>query len=138
MHFKDVKLLVRLDYTVFYISLAIFVVLGFLLVVGDFRRNWRGLIKAYVWGSLFSILLIIVIAVASFFDFDNLFLQFHYLAFTNEFWSSNGYMLLLFPGDFWYNAAFICIGFMAGLSVIWGAVSFFFLKLDDRRHNWTH
>jgi integral membrane protein (TIGR01906 family) len=138
MHFKDVKQLVRLDYTVFFVSLAVFAILSFLQVVGDFRKNWRGLVKSYVWGSILSIVVIIVIAIASFFDFDDLFLRFHYLAFTNDFWSANGYMLQLFPGGFWYDAAFICIAFMAGLSVLWGALSFLVLKIDDRRQFKPH
>ena len=128
----------RLDYTVFFVSLAVFAILSFLQVVGDFRKNWRGLVKSYVWGSIVSIVLIIVIAIASFFDFDDLFLRFHQLAFTNDYWSANGYMLLLFPGNFWYDAAFICIAFMAGLSVIWGVVSFLALKIDDRRQFKPH
>jgi integral membrane protein (TIGR01906 family) len=138
IHFKDVKQLVKLDYAVFYICLSIVVVLGFLLVVGDFKKYWRGLIKSFIWGSLLSLLLIVVIAIASFYDFDNLFLQFHYLAFTNDFWSANGYMLMLFPGGFWYDAAFLCIAFMAGLAVVWGGLSFFFLKWDDSRQFRTH
>jgi integral membrane protein (TIGR01906 family) len=137
-HFKDVKNLVKLDFKVMYICLVIVVVLGFLLVVGDFRKNWKGLSKALVWGSLLSIVLIIVIAVAAYFDFDSLFLQFHYLAFTNEYWSANGYMLFLFPGDFWYNAAFICVAFMAALALIIGALNFFFLRLNEARQFRTH
>ena len=39
MHFRDVKQLVRLDYTVFFVSLAVFAILSFLQVVGDFRKN---------------------------------------------------------------------------------------------------
>lgn len=138
IHFKDVKGLVQLDYKVFYISLALVVIIAFLAVISDFRQNWRNLAKAFIWGSVLSIVFIIIIAVASFFNFDNLFLQFHLLAFTNEHWSAQGYMLLLFPGGFWYNAAFICIGMMAGLSLIWGSLSFLFLKLDDRRKNKMH
>ena len=41
-------------------------------------------------------------------DFDHLFLRFHLFAFTNEFWSAEGYMLLLFPGGFWYDAVIYC------------------------------
>ncbi len=114
------------------------IAMAFLMVVGDFRKNWIGLMKAFIWGCMVSILFIIAIAVASFFNFENLFLQFHYLAFTNEHWYAEGYMLSLFPGDFWYNAAFICIAFMAGLSLIWGGLSFLFLKWDDKRQLKTH
>jgi len=138
IHFKDVKKLVRLDFLVMYISLVLLVVLGFLLVIGDFRNNWKKLGRALMWGSLLSILLIIVIAAAAYFNFDNLFLQFHYLAFTNEYWSAGGYMLLLFPGDFWYYAAYICVAFMAGLAIVIGLLNFALLKWDDSRRLMTH
>jgi len=76
-----------------------------------------------LWGSGLSILLIIVIGVASYFDFDALFLQFHYLVFTNMFWSAEGYMLRLFPGNFWYDAFFIMIAFMAFWTLLLGTLA---------------
>jgi integral membrane protein (TIGR01906 family) len=137
-HFKDVKSLVQLDYLFFYVSLAVLVVMSFLLVVGNFQNYWRSLLKSYVWGSVLSFLFIIFIGGASFFNFDNLFIRFHQLVFTNDYWSAEGYMLQLFPGDFWYLAAFICIAFMAVIVLVWGGISFAILKLDDRRNNRTH
>jgi integral membrane protein (TIGR01906 family) len=138
LHFKDVKALVRLDYWFFYISLAIWVIISFLMVIGDLKNFWRGPVKAFLWGNILTIILVIGLGVASFFNFDNLFLRFHQLVFTNDYWSSEGYMLQLFPGDFWYDAAYICIAFMAGIAVVWGIISFVVLKLDDRARNRTH
>ncbi len=132
IHFKDVKGLVWLDYWVL-IGTGVFV-LGYILSLaflqgGRFRRY---LARSVIWGSGLAILFILVLGVASFFDFDALFLQFHFLAFSNQYWSATGYMLMLFPGGFWYDAAFFCIGFMAGLAVILGAASFIYLHLTRK------
>ena len=133
IHFKDVRRLVMLDYTVLIVTAVI--VLGYagfqvFRQKGGLRRR---LARSVIWGSGLSILIIIMLGAASFLDFDRLFLQFHYLAFTNEFWSAEGYMLQLFPGGFWFDAALICTGFMAGLAVISGLAAYLFLRLDARR-----
>jgi integral membrane protein (TIGR01906 family) len=127
IHFKDVKGLVWLDYWVL-IGTGVFV-LGYIFTLaflqgGIFRRY---LARSVVWGSGLAIFLILALGIASFFDFDALFLQFHFLAFSNQYWSAQGYMLMLFPGGFWYDAAFFCIGFMAALAVILGAAAIFYL-----------
>lgn len=122
VHFKDVKDLVRLDYRVFFISLIVLVLMVFMLARSSARNGVRNVLKSIFTGCLLSIVIIFALGLGSWLDFDALFLQFHYLAFTNMFWSASGYMLLLFPGGFWYDAAFICIAFMASLAVVIGAV----------------
>ena len=77
--------------------------------------------------------LLIVLGVASMLDFDQLFLQLHHLIFTNTYWSAEGYMLLLFPGGFWFDAALICIAFMAGLAIISGIIGIIFLKRNPKK-----
>jgi integral membrane protein (TIGR01906 family) len=131
IHFRDVKQLIWLDYRILIIFLVL--VLAYILVSIFWRRGkyWRLLARGVVWGSGLTVLLIIILGVASFLDFDQLFLQLHHLIFTNQFWSAEGYMLFLFPGGFWYDAALICIGFMAGLAVIFGATSWVYLRVQS-------
>lgn len=128
-HFKDVKQLIWLDYRVGIITLVF--VLGYILVSLFWRRGkyWRPLSRSVIWGSGLTIFLILVVGIASMLDFDQLFLEFHYLVFTNSYWSAEGNMLLLFPGGFWYDAALICIGFMAGLAVILGGSAIAYLRI---------
>ena len=123
MHFKDVKALIWLDYKVLLVTLFFILAYFFIFYFWQKGRFRRLFLKSLLWGSGLSILLIIVIGVASFFDFDALFLQFHYLVFTNMFWFAEGYMLRLFPGNFWYDAFFIMIGFMAFWTLLLGTLA---------------
>lgn len=133
IHFKDVKQLVRLDYRI--ASFSLFIVLAYALITLFWRqgKNRRQLASSFIWGSALSVVLIAVLGVASMLDFDQLFLQFHYLVFTNSYWSAEGYMLLLFPGGFWLDAALICISFMAGLAIITGGSAIAYLRLTRHR-----
>lgn len=129
MHFKDVRQLVWLDYKICIMSflfILIFVIGGFLLQRKKFRRP---LAYNLIWGCGLSLALLAVLAAGSLLDFDRFFLQFHYLVFSNQFWSAEGYMLLLFPGGFWFDAALFCLGFMAGMAVLIGLISYLSLKI---------
>jgi hypothetical protein len=50
------------------------------------------------------------------------------LFFSNEYWSAEGYMLLLFREHFFYDAALFCGGIIVGLAVILGGVSGIYLR----------
>jgi integral membrane protein (TIGR01906 family) len=129
IHFRDVKQLIRLDYRV--LSVTLVLVLGYTFTSifwrkGRYRRN---LARSVIWGGGISLVLILIFGVASYLDFDQLFLLLHQLIFTNPYWSAEGYMLLLFPGGFWFDAALICIGFMAGLALVLGFSAGVYLRL---------
>jgi integral membrane protein (TIGR01906 family) len=123
MHFKDVKALIWFDYLVLCLTLALcfsYVLYRLMTMTG---KKDRGLVKDIIMGSAITVGLILVLGIASFFDFDGLFLNMHYLLFSNDFWYAEGYMLELFPGGFWYDAAFITFGLMAGLALISGGIA---------------
>ncbi len=130
VHFKDVKQLIWLDYRVLLVTIII--VLGYALTSIFWRRGryWRQLAGSVIWGSSLAVVLIILLGIGSMLDFDQLFLQLHHLIFTNSFWSAEGYMLLLFPGGFWFDAALICIGFMAGLAIVPGLCAILYLRFQ--------
>jgi integral membrane protein (TIGR01906 family) len=138
VHFKDVKDLVYLDYRILFVTLAF--VLGFVAFSIFWRKGMyrRLLARSIIWGSGLAVLLILILGVASLTDFDQLFLKFHYLVFSNTNWSAAGYMLLLFPDGFWFDAALVCIGFTAGMAVILGAFSFLYLRLSKARKTSSH
>jgi integral membrane protein (TIGR01906 family) len=128
IHFKDVRQLVWLDYKVLLISLIFilgYITFYFIKQKSKFRHQ---LALNLIWGCGLSLVLIILLGVGSFLDFDSLFLQFHYLAFTNQFWSAEGYMLQLFPGGFWFDAALFCFGFMGVLAILIGFLAFLVLR----------
>jgi integral membrane protein (TIGR01906 family) len=130
IHFKDVKALVQLDYRA--LAIVLVLVLAYALTFIFWRRGryTRPLARSVIWGIGLAILLILALGIASLLDFDQIFMQFHYLVFTNSFWSSEGYMLLLFPGGFWSDIIMIGTGFMAGLALISGAAAFIYLRLS--------
>jgi integral membrane protein (TIGR01906 family) len=130
IHFKDVKALVWLDYKVGIVSLILAAgyILAYIFWSGGKYRTL--LARRVLWGSGVSLLLILILGIASLLDFDQLFLQFHELVFTNSYWSASGYMLMLFPGGFWYDAALICSGFTAACALISGALSLLYLRIN--------
>ncbi len=131
-HFKDVKNLVRFDYKVLIGTLVFLLLFTFWAIWGKTGRR-RMLAWSIIWGAGLTLFLLVVLAVASVFDFSQLFIDLHRLIFTNNYWSAQGYMLLLFPGDFWFDAALICFGFMAGLALVLGGASAIWLRLTRLR-----
>ncbi len=111
-HLRDVKELVRLDYRVLVASLLYALVFTGLSL---FRwRNWRQMARGAMWGGSLTLALMAVLRVVTLFNFDQFFRQFHLLSFTNDLWlldPSKDYLLMLFPGGFWYDATqFIALG----------------------------
>ncbi len=111
-HPRDVKGLVRLDYRVLAASLLYALVFAGLSL---FRwRNWRQLARGAMWGGSLTLALMAVLRVVTLFNFDQFFRQFHLLSFTNDLWlldPTRDYLLMLFPGGFWYDATqFIALG----------------------------
>lgn len=132
LHFRDVKGLFRLD---FYVLLGTGIyVAGYaaLSLIWQRPKYRRGLARATLAGSVTTLVLMLALGLGTLFNFDQLFLQFHLISFSNEFWSTEGYMLLLFPRDFWYDAAIYCAMATAAAAVILGAVAAGYLLLTRR------
>jgi len=124
IHFRDVKALFRLDY---YLLLGTLIyILGY-AGVSLFRQrkgHRPGLARLVLAGSGITLALLLVLGLlAAFFDFGQMWLWFHLLVFDNPHWSAPGYMLLLFPQGFWYDAALLCGGITAGMAIILGGLS---------------
>lgn len=135
-HLKDVKGLIRLDY---YLWLATLVyALGYAMVSLFWRRKryWRWLAGGVVGGSGLTLILMLALGLATLLNFNQLFLQFHLISFTNELWQldpSRDYLIMLFPGGFWYDATVFCAIFAAGLAVILGGVAGVYLLLTRKQ-----
>lgn len=127
IHFKDVKQLFRFDY---YLALGTLVYcLAFMMVSLFWRKGIyrRKLAKDAFIGSAVTLGLMLLLGIGTLLDFDSLFLQFHFLVFTNDFWSAEGNMLLLFPGGFWYDAAIYCVIAIAIMAIVLGGISWAYL-----------
>ncbi len=132
VHFRDVKGLIWLAYWVLLGTLIYALVYAGISLFWRRRRYWRRLAWGTVTGSSITLALILALGLGALLDFDQLFLQFHLISFTNEFWAAEGYMLLLFPQGFWHDATLLCAGIIAGLAVILGGVSGGYLLLIKR------
>lgn len=132
-HLKDVKGLIWLDYKVL---IGTFL---YLLIYAAFfirrKANKRNLAQGLFGGGILTVVLGLALGVGILFGFDQLFWDFHLLSFSNDFWlldPTKDYMIMMFPGDFWYDA----FGFVAiltlGLAVIVGAMGGVYLKVISK------
>ncbi len=136
IHLRDVKGLIRLDYWVLLGTLIY--TLGYAGVSLFWRRGkyWRRLAWGMVSGSGITLALMLALGLGALLDFDQLFLQFHLLSFSNEFWQldpTRDYLIMLFPGGFWHDAALFCALATVGLAIILGGVSGGYLMFTRRR-----
>jgi integral membrane protein (TIGR01906 family) len=131
-HLKDVKGLFRLDYWIFLGALIYALVYaGFFI----WLRAWRHLARGLLWGGGLTLGLVLVLGIGALLNFDQFFLQFHLLSFSNEFWQldpSQDYLIMLFPGGFWYDVTlFIAMATAVG-AVILGGVGGYLLFSRSR------
>lgn len=118
-HLKDVKDLIWLDYRVLLGTLVyVLLYVGILL----WRRKARRLAWDVVGGSSLTLALMLALGLGTLFGFDQLFLQFHLISFTNEFWQldpATDYLIMLFPQEFWADAfLFVALGALIGTVVL--------------------
>ena len=125
-HLRDVKGLIRLDYWVLLGTLIYTLSYAGVSLFWRRRRYWRRLGWGVVSGSGITLALMLAIGLGILLNFDQLFYQFHLLSFTNELWQldpTRDYLIMLFPGGFWYDAAIFCALATAGLAIILGGVA---------------
>lgn len=133
-HLYDVKGLIRLDYQVLLGTLIY--VLGFAGISLFWRRNRQQLARSIIAGSGLSLLLVLALGLGTLFNFDQLFLQFHLISFANELWQldpAKDYLIMLFPGGFWYDVTMFCVMALVTGTVVLGGVSGWYLIAIRRR-----
>jgi len=123
IHFRDVKGLIRLDYWVLLGTLVYVLAYAGVCLFWRKRRYWRYLAWGLVGGgSLTLALILVVFGLGMLLGFDQLLYRFHFVFFTNLFWSAEGYMLLLFPENLLRDMALFCAAITIGLAIILGGV----------------
>ena len=131
IHFRDVKGLIWLDY---WLLLGTLVYALAYAGVSLFRwRDRRGLAWGLIGGGGITLALMLAFGLGAVFGFGDLFYQFHLVFFTNPYWSAEGFMLKLFPEDFFRDAALFCALTTVGLAIILGGVSGGYLLFSRRR-----
>jgi len=133
-HLRDVKDLIWLDYR-FLLGTLIYT-LGYAGVSLLWGKDWRQLVRGVVWGSGITLALMLALGLGILLGFDQLFWQFHIISFANELWQldpARDYLIMLFPRDFWYDAAMFCALATAGIAVVLGGVAGGYLLSTRRR-----
>lgn len=111
-HLRDVKELIWLDYRLC-LGMLIYT-LGYAGASFFWRKRkkyWRQLAWGVVGGSGITLFLMLALGLGTLLNFDQLFLQFHLISFTNELWRldpAKDYLIMLFPQGFWYDATVFC------------------------------
>lgn len=109
IHLCDVKGLFQLDYLVQEIVLGYVVVYALLFLLWR-KGRWQDLARGITRGCILTLALIAVLGIASIFSFEQLFIQFHLISFSNPYWMldpSRDYLIMLFPGGFWQDVALL-------------------------------
>ena len=122
-HLRDVKELIWLDYRVLLGTLIY--TLCYALVITLWLKDRRHMARRLVGGSGLTLALMLALGLGALLNFDQLFLQFHLISFTNELWQldpTKDYLIMLFPGGFWYDATLFCaLATVTGALILGGA-----------------
>ncbi len=129
-HLADVKDLFQ---KVFFIQqAALAYILAFVVLVFLWAQEapLRALATALLRGSLLTIALVAVAALAALVGFDEVWLRFHFLAFANDLWRldpASDHLIQMFPRNFWYLATLLVGGFTALVALLLAALSALYL-----------
>ena len=137
-HMSDVKDLVRGVYLVQ--TLSALYLLGFAATgIYIWRRAFWPMLARYVSRAGFLTLgIIALVGVGSLAGFDRLFLAFHLISFSNDFWQldpSRDYLIAMFPQGFFFDATMLIAGLTILEAALLAAVPLALLKyLPGRTH----
>ena len=135
VHMADVK---RLIWGVYGVGAGAVAYLLGLAGVGFFlrRRAFAPVLsRCLLWGSGLTLVLVVVVGLIAVVGFDSLFLFFHRVSFSNDFWMLDprrDYLVMMFPNGFWFDATlFVALATVVEALVFGGATGGF---LAFRRH----
>lgn len=134
IHLRDVRSLIQLDHRVQVIALSLIVICVFVLLFW-LRVGWRILVRGLLWGGVITLGLVIALVLWALLGFEQFFILFHLVSFSNEYWildPARDYLIRLFPEGFFYDAALF--GFVAVMleGMLVSGISFGILRLMGR------
>jgi integral membrane protein (TIGR01906 family) len=133
IHFKDIKGLIRLDYWLLGGTLVYVLAYAAVCLFWRRKRHWQQLAWAMVGGSGLTLALMLALGLGALFSFNELFWQFHQIFFTNDYWFAEGYMLLIYTDEFFYDAVIFCALGSGGLALILGGLGGGYLLSTRKR-----
>ncbi len=106
-HMRDVKALIQKVYLVMQVAgafLAVGIIGGIIWHRGSSPDK---LAMLFHWGGWLTLALVMGVGLLALTGFDALFLRFHQISFSNDFWQLDprtDYLIILFPQGFWFDA----------------------------------
>ncbi|UCH86406.1 MAG: TIGR01906 family membrane protein [Dehalococcoidia bacterium] len=134
-HLTDVKNLFRTVFRVQEASLAFALVFMVAVFIWATEAPLRLLARIVLGASLFTLGLLALFGVLALVGFDELFLRFHLVAFTNDLWKLNSatdHLIQMFPRDFWFDATMLVAGLTAIEAVLLALLSAVYLVVRPR------
>jgi integral membrane protein (TIGR01906 family) len=135
IHLEDVKNLIQRDYWAERGAFLLMVIFALVLFFG-FRSGWRVPVRGLFWGGAVTLGLMAVLAVWAILGFDQFFILFHEVSFSNQYWMLNpatDYLIRLFTEGFFYDAAMLGYGIVILEALIIGGIAWGALRLTARR-----
>ena len=121
-HMRDVKALVR---GVYLVQMLVLMYLAAYIAVGFWLRRagfWETLGRDVSRGGKLTLALVVVVGLLSLVAFNQVFLLFHLISFSNDFWMLDprrDYLIAMFPQGFFFDATmFIAICTIASAAVL--------------------
>ncbi|MDP2727284.1 MAG: TIGR01906 family membrane protein [Dehalococcoidia bacterium] len=117
VHLRDVRYLIQLTYVVQGISLGYVLLHSAGVLLKRKGRGMASLANAWMWGGGFSAAVLAAVGMSMALDFDGLFLQFHLISFSNDFWvldPATSYLIRMVPEGFFFDLA----AWVAGLTLV--------------------
>jgi len=133
-HLADVRRLFLLNYLILLVSIVYLAgyTLIFLLWI---KEHWCNLVKRVKYGCVLTLSVMAIVGLtAVVVDFEQLFLRFHHLVFSNPWWVSTGYLPRLFPEYFWEDVAFLGVGSIVIEALILGSLAWVIPTLHLRNN----
>jgi integral membrane protein (TIGR01906 family) len=135
IHLEDVKNLIQRDYWVQRGVLLLMVICAVVLFFG-FKSGWRVPVRALFRGGMITLGLMAILAIWALFGFDQFFILFHVVSFSNQYWMLNpatDYLIRLFTEGFFYDAAMLGYGIVILEALIIGGIAWGALRLTGRK-----
>ena len=126
IHLKDVKGLFWLDYRVLFGTLLYALAYGGVSLFRRRRRYWRQLARGVATSSGLTLAIMVALWLGSLVNFEGLFIQFHLISFSNDFWQldpSRDYLVMMFPEGFWNDTVIFIALAAAVMAVILGGLA---------------
>lgn len=123
IHLRDVRGLILVNY---HLQEAVCGYIALFIIAGFFwlrRRFLLPLARMVLGGGILTLVVIIGLWVAALVDFDWLFIAFHRIIFSNDYWILGGYLPRIFTVGFFSDTAMLIATAIAVESLLLGGIS---------------